>query len=171
MFGIDHFDVDPDLVWVAKGMASGMPMGAVVCRKALDFPYQGAHSNTYGGNLVAIAAADATLDAIEQDDLLANAQQTGEYLHQRLRELQESHDEIGDVRGLGLMQAIDLVKNRSTKEPAKKLQGDVVQGLFKRGILVLPCGASAIRFIPPLTIDEDSIDACIEVLRETLKAV
>jgi 4-aminobutyrate aminotransferase len=170
MFGVDHFDVEPDMIWVAKGIASGMPMGAIVARDELDFSYQGAHSNTYGGNLVAIAAADATLDVIEQDNLLENARKVGEHLQTRLEEVQADHEAIGDVRGVGLMQAIDLVKDRETREPAKKLQSDLVQGMFKRGVLVLPCGPSSVRFIPPLGIDRESVDAAVDVLRETFKA-
>jgi 4-aminobutyrate aminotransferase len=171
LFASDGFDVEPDIIGLAKGVASGVPMGAVVAREELDFPYKGAHSNTYGGNLVALAAAQATLDTLRDEDMLENASKTGGYLRTRLEEVQASHEAIGDVRGLGLMQAIDLVEDRQTRKPARQLASDVVQGMFKRGILVLPCGPSSIRFIPPLGIDRESVDAAIKVLEETLKAV
>ncbi|PSG96982.1 aspartate aminotransferase family protein [Thermoplasmatales archaeon SW_10_69_26] len=171
LFAADLFDVEPDLIWLAKGIASGLPMGAVVAREELDFPYKGAHSNTYGGNLVALSAAEATLDAIEDEDMLANTREVGDHMRERLEEIQAKHEPIGDVRGVGLMQAIDLVQDHETREPANQLQGKVVQGMFKRGVLVLPCGSSSIRFIPPLNVDRSSVDAAVEVLEETLKAV
>jgi 4-aminobutyrate aminotransferase len=171
LFACDHFDLEPDLVALAKGIASGVPMGACLARSELDFPYQGAHSNTYGGNLVALAAADATLDVIEDEDLLVHARTAGAHLEKRLHELAAEHEAVGDVRGRGLMLAIDLVKDPETREPAKHLQRDLVQAAFKRGLLVLPCGASAVRLIPPLTVDEETLDAAVEVLSETLKSL
>lgn len=171
LFAADHFDVEPDLLGLAKGIASGMPMGAIVARGELDFPYQGAHSNTYGGNLVALAAAEATLDVLERDKLLDNARTVGKHLRTRLEELAEEHPEIGDVRGVGLMQAIDLVEDPDTREPDGELKAALVQAAFKRGVLVLPCGPSSIRFIPPLGIDNESIDAGVEVVSESLKAL
>ncbi len=169
LFACEHFDLEPDLLALAKGIASGMPMGAIVAPGEMDFPYQGAHSNTYGGNLVALAAAEATMDVLENDGLLENARQAGDHLKDRLHELQERHEEIGDVRGRGLMLAVDLVKDPDTREPARELQSDVVQGMFKQGVLVLPCGASSIRLIPPLNIDTESLDEGVRVLSETLK--
>jgi 4-aminobutyrate aminotransferase len=171
MFASQAFDVEPDILGLAKGIASGMPMGAVVARADYDFPYKGAHSNTYGGNLVALSAAEATLDTIEEEDLLGNARDVGEHLGTRLEEVAEDHEAIGDVRGLGLMRAIDLVKDPESREPARKLASQIVQAMFKRGVLVLPCGPSSIRFIPPLGVDRASVDAAVEVLRESLKAV
>ncbi len=171
LFAVDHFNVRPDLMGLAKGIASGMPMGAVVARKAYDFPTSGAHSNTYGGNLVALAAATATLDVLEGEQLIDNAAKMGLYLRERLEELAETQSAIGDVRGLGLMLAIDLVEDPGTKQPAKQLRDDLVQACFQRGLLLLPCGPSAIRFIPPLGIDEESIEAAIRVLEASFKAV
>lgn len=171
LFASELFDVEPDIIALAKGIASGMPMGAVVARADFDFPYQGAHSNTYGGNLVALAAAEATLDTIHEEELTDKARETGAYLRQRLEELGEEHASIGDVRGVGLMQAIDVVEDPDTRRPDGERQSKIVQAMFKRGVLVLPCGPSSIRFIPPLGVDRDSVDAAVEVLEESLKAV
>lgn len=170
LFACQRFNVKPDLLCLAKGIASGMPMGAVVAREAFDFPTSGSHSNTYGGNLIAIAAANATLDVIESDGLIENAGKMGAYLREGLEELQNQHTFIGDVRGLGLMLAIDIVKDPSTKEPDPVLRDEIVQAAFKRGLLLLPCGPSAVRFIPPLGIDADTVDAAVEVLSASLKS-
>ena len=171
LFACEHTHVRPDLLCLAKGIASGVPMGAVVAREDFDFPNSGAHSNTYGGNLLACAAAHATLDALLEDGLVDNAAKVGPHLRQRLEELQQEATGIGDVRGLGLMQAIDLVQDETTKQGDPKRRDAVVQGAFKRGVLLLPCGPSSIRFIPPLGIDVESIDAAMEVMSATFKAL
>ncbi|MDX1611531.1 MAG: acetyl ornithine aminotransferase family protein [Candidatus Thermoplasmatota archaeon] len=170
MFACDHFNVKPDLICLAKGIASGMPMGAVVAREEYDFATSGSHSNTYGGNLVCLAAANATLDVLTEDGLVENAAKMGTYLREGLEDLQNQFPAIGDVRGMGLWQAIDLVKDPSTKEPDKKLRDHLVQDAYKRGLLVLPCGPSAIRLIPPLGIDTESIDAALDVLTASFKS-
>ena len=169
-FGIQHHGVEADIYAFAKGMASGMPMGAIVFRADLDWRVKGAHSNTYGGNLVASAAALATIEVIEEEDLVGASARMGEHLHKRLLELQERHEEIGDVRGLGLMQAAEFVKDRRTKERAVKLRDDVTVEAYKRGLIALPCGKNSLRFIPPLMIKEHQVDAAIEILDASMKA-
>lgn len=169
-FGIQHHGVEADIYAFAKGMASGMPMGAIVFRADLDWRVKGAHSNTYGGNLVASAAALATIEVIEEEDLVGASARTGEHLHKRLLELQERHEEIGDVRGLGLMQAAEFVKDRRTKERAVKLRDDVTVEAYKRGLIALPCGKNSLRFIPPLVIKEHQVDAAVEIIDASLKA-
>lgn len=170
MFAMEHYGVDADIISLAKAIANGVPMGAVVCRAELDFPESGRHSNTYGGNVLATAAALATLDVLQSERLVENAAKVGAHFEKRLRELQQRHDVIGDVRGLGLMLATDFVKDRRTKEPHGKLKDAVVEEAAKRGLILLPAGKSAVRYIPPLSITADEVDAGIEVLDASLKA-
>ena len=152
------------MVALAKGIASGMPMGAMVFRKELDWKVQGAHSNTYGGNPVACAAALATIDVIESEKLMENARKMGDYLHKRLLELQHKHVCIGDVRGIGLMQATEFVKDRKTREVATELRNNIEEIAWKNGLLLLGCGRTTIRYIPPLLVTRDQIDQAMEIL-------
>jgi 4-aminobutyrate aminotransferase len=169
MFGIEHFGVVPDIVCIAKGMGSGMPVGAAVFDAKLDFGVQGAHSNTYGGNLLACAAVGATLDVIESEHLLSRAHKLGEHLRKRLDEMKESNPIMGDNRGYGLMQATEFIKGDGTKTPAPEFSEFVVQESFKKGVVLLPCGKSGVRYIPPLTIEEENLDAGLDVLQEVIK--
>ncbi len=170
-FAIEHAGVEPDVMCLAKGMGSGVPIGAIVFRAELDFGVQGAHSNTYGGNLLASAATLATIDVIEKEGLVAKSAKLGKHLHKRLEELQEEHDEIGDVRGLGLMQATEFVKDRRTKEIHKTFRDDLTVEAYKRGLIMLPCGKSGMRYIPPLVITKQQLDAGIDILEASIKAV
>jgi 4-aminobutyrate aminotransferase len=169
-FAIEHHGVVPDIVTMAKALGGGLPMGAMIFRKDLDFTTQGSHSNTFGGNLVAVAAASATLDVIEKEHLLDNARVQGEYLLGRLRELAQQHAEIGDVRGLGLMTATEFVTDRRTKEPAIKFRDRVLEEAYHRGLILLPCGRSSIRYIPPLIVQREEIDEAIEVVDASIRA-
>lgn len=169
MFGIEHFGVVPDIICIAKGMGSGVPVGAVVFDAKLDFGVQGAHSNTYGGNLLACAAVGATLDVIENEHLMSRAHKLGDHLRKRLDEMKESNPIMGDNRGYGLMQATEFVKGDGTKTPAPEFSEFVVQESFKKGLILLPCGVSGVRFIPPLTIEEENLDAGLDVLQEVIK--
>ncbi len=168
MFASENFGFVPDLVTMAKGMGSGMPIGAVAARAEMDFGVQGAHSNTYGGNLVASAAAEATIDVIQEENLCDNAIVQGKLIMQRLTELQERFPKIGDVRGLGLMIAAEFVKDTETKEYAADLRNRIVEESYKRGLILLPCGRSAIRFIPPLVINEEEVTAAMDVFDEAV---
>ena len=170
MFGMEHFGVEADIISLAKAIANGVPMGAVVARAELDFSESGRHSNTYGGNVLATAAALATLDALQSEGIVENAAKVGAHMEKRLRELQQKHEVIGDVRGLGLMLATDFVKDRRTKEPHTKLKDAIVEEAAKRGLILLPAGKSAIRYIPPLTITTAEVDAGIEVLDASIRA-
>ena len=170
-FAIEHAGVEPDVMCLAKGMGSGVPIGAIVFRAELDFGVQGAHSNTYGGNLLASAATLATIDVIEKEGLVAKAAKLGKHMHKRLEELQERHDEIGDVRGLGLMQMTEFVKDRRTKEIHKTFRDALTVESYKRGLIMLPCGKSGMRYIPPLVITREQLDAGIDILEASIKAV
>ncbi|MEE9115868.1 MAG: aminotransferase class III-fold pyridoxal phosphate-dependent enzyme, partial [Thermoplasmata archaeon] len=169
MFGIEHFGIVPDIICIAKGMGSGVPVGAIVFDAKLDFGVQGAHSNTYGGNLLACAAVGATLDVIESENLLSRAQKLGDHLRKRLDEMKESNPIMGDNRGYGLMQATEFIKGDGSKTPAPEVAEFIVQESFKNGLVLLPCGVSMVRFIPPLTIEEENLDAGLDVLQEVIK--
>jgi 4-aminobutyrate aminotransferase len=171
MWGMEHHGVDPDIMCSAKALGSGVPIGATVFRKELDWSKKGAHSNTYGGNALACAAALATIDTIEEEGLVAEAMKKGEHLRKRLEEMKNDHELIGDVRGFGLMQVIELVKDRRTKEPACKERDAIEELCFKRGLVAIGCGKSGVRVIPPLTISVDLIDAGLEVLESAIRDI
>ena len=169
-FAIEHHGIVPDLITTAKALGGGVPIGAVIFRKDLDYTVQGAHSNTFGGNVVSVASALAVLDVIEREKLLENARVQGAHLLTRLRELQGKHEEIGDVRGLGLMTATEFVKGRSDKTPAVALRDRIIEESYRRGLLLLPCGKSSIRYIPALLVRAEEIDEGIEILDAAIKA-
>ena len=170
LFAMEHYDIRPDLIAVAKGIASGLPLGALIGKKdIMDLP-PGTHANTFGGNPISLAAASATLDRL-LNGLMDNASKVGEYLHKRLEELKEKYEIIGDVRGLGLMIGVELVKDRATKEPAKKELGKLLEYTFKNGLLLIGAGLSAVRFAPPLNISEEHVDEALEIFEEGIKKV
>lgn len=169
-FAGEHFGVVPDIITVAKGIASGMPLGAIVSRADLMQWKPGAHASTFGGNPVACAAALATIELLDSE-LMANAVAQGAHLQERLRGLQRQHSCIGDVRGLGLMVAMELVKDPVTKERDARLRDAVVQAAFERGLLLLGCGANCVRFSPALTITREEIDVAIAILGDVLGTV
>lgn len=170
MFASEHFGLEPDIMSLAKAIANGVPMGAVVARAELDFKESGRHSNTYGGNVLATTTALATLDVLQGEGLVENAATVGAHLKKRLTELQDDHSCIGDVRGLGLMLATEFVKDRRTKEPDTKVHNRIVDEAAKRGLILLPCGKNSVRYIPPLCITKEEVDAGVEVLDASIKA-
>jgi 4-aminobutyrate aminotransferase len=151
----------------AKAIASGIPMGAFVYRAPLDWGVSGAHSNTFGGNVLACAAANATLDALVEDGLVANAATVGGYLKGRLTDLQAKDERIGDVRGLGLMLAVEFVKG-PRKDPDPKTRNAIVEEAYKSGLILLPCGKSGIRFIPPLSITREEAGVGADLFGEAM---
>ena len=163
LWAIEHHDVVPDILCSAKSLGSGVPIGATVFPRHMDFE-PGVHSNTFGGNLLACASALATFEVMREDRLVENAARLGKHLNKRLTELQDRYEIIGDVRGLGLMQATELVKDRETKEHAVQERDRVIELCCKRGLILLPAGRSAIRYIPPLSVDRAFIDEGIEIL-------
>ncbi|MCR4428287.1 MAG: acetyl ornithine aminotransferase family protein [Caldiserica bacterium] len=168
MFAIQHFGVVPDVINLGKAMASGLPMGATVFNSELDFPVQGRHSNTFGGNPISAVAALATIEAIEEEKLLENTRRMGDLFKKGLMDLMADIEEVGDVRGLGLMLAIELVKDRETKTPARELRDKVIENCYKNGLLLLPCGTSAIRFTPAMVINREEVEKGLEILRESI---
>jgi 4-aminobutyrate aminotransferase len=167
LFACEHFGLEADMVVLAKGIASGMPLAAMIAGQDLLQWNSGGHGSTYGGNAVSCAAALATLDLL-QEGLVANAARVGTHLLGRLRELKAKHEGVGDVRGLGLMLAIDLVKDRNTRQPAKERVDPVLKAAFERGLLLLGCGESSIRLAPPLIVTEEEADMAVRILDEAL---
>lgn len=167
LFAVEHWDVEPDIICLAKGIASGMPLGAIIaCEDVMDWP-SGSHASTFGGNPVSCRAALATLDLLEEG-YTANAAQRGEQLRQGLVKLQRQHPEAGDVRGLGLMTAMDIVKDRETKTPDPERRDAIVQSAFRQGLLLLGCGESALRFCPPLCINAEQVETALRILGAVL---
>ena len=170
MFAAEHYGITADIVNIAKGIASGLPLG-ITCARAVVMSWPpGAHASTFGGNPVSCAAALATIKLL-REQYVQNAAVVGEYLLAGLRELQNKHPIIGDVRGKGLMIGVELVRDRQTKERAVEERGALVQAMFKRGVLVLGAGRNSIRFAPPLVLSKDQADAALRILDEALTDV
>jgi 4-aminobutyrate aminotransferase len=167
MFAIEHFGVEPDMVAVAKGVASGLPLGVTTARAdVMDWP-PGSHASTFGGNPVSCAAALATITLLK-DSLMRNAAEVGAFMLDRLKALQQKHAIIGDVRGRGLMIGIELVRDRVTKERATTERDAVVDACFHRGLLVLGAGKNAIRLSPPLVLTKDQATVAVGILDESI---
>jgi len=168
MFASQHWGVSPDIMTLAKGLASGLPIGLVVARRThMEKWKRGAHGNTFGGNPLCCAAALATLELVERE-YAANAAKVGEYFIGRLRELQQRFPCIGEVRGKGLMIGMELITDRASRAPAKKLSEAVLTRAFHHGLLLLSCGASTVRFIPPLMINRGHVDEALALLEPAL---
>ena len=168
MWAAQHFDVVPDIFAVAKGIASGMPLGATVARAGLMTWPPGAHASTFGGNPVACAAALTTI-ALLEEELVENAARMGAHLMDRLRDWPSRFPVVGDVRGLGLMIGIELVRDQATKEKAPELRDRVLDLAFRRGLLVLGAGDNTIRLCPPLVITRDQCDFAVDTLEACLR--
>ncbi len=161
-WAIEHFGIEPDIILTAKGIASGMPLGAMITKKSVMTWPKGSHGNTYGGNPIACAASRATIDLIEAD-FMRNAAEMGEYMLAALEEIRMRHPSIGDLRGKGLMIGVDFVKDQETHEPNPTVRDAVEQLGFKYGLLLLGCGKSTIRLAPPLCISKADIDEGLQI--------
>ena len=170
MFASEHFGLEPDVMALAKGIASGMPLGAMVARAELMNWPAGAHASTFGGNPVAVTASLATIELLEQE-LVDNAARVGAHLMDKLRDLPRRIPIVGDVRGLGLMIGIELVRDQVTKERAGELRDRVVQMCFERGLLVLGAGPNTIRLCPPMVINKDQADFAAQTIEECLRTL
>ncbi|NJE05460.1 acetyl ornithine aminotransferase family protein [Thermococcus sp. M36] len=166
-WAIEHFDVAPDTIQFGKAIGGGIPLAGVVHRADIAFDKPGRHASTFGGNPVAIAAGLEVVEIVKE--LLPHVQEVGDYLHKYLKELEEKYEVIGDARGLGLAQAVEIVKSKDTKEKNPKLRDAIVKEAVKRGLILLGCGDNSIRFIPPLTIQKEEIDVAMEIFEESLK--
>ncbi|MBI3209837.1 MAG: acetyl ornithine aminotransferase family protein [Candidatus Solibacter usitatus] len=169
MWASDHFDLTPDILTVAKGIASGMPLSVMMARAEIMQWKPGSHASTFGGNPVSVAAALATLELLEQE-LVENAAHTGGFMMRRLREWPRLFPCVGDVRGLGLMIGIEFVQDQATRRRWPELRDRIVQLAFERGVLILGAGQNSIRLSPPLTISRDQADFGMGVLEECIRA-
>lgn len=170
MFACEHFGVEPDVMAIAKGIASGMPLSATVAKARYMQWTPGAHASTFGGNPVSIAASMATIELLEEE-LVEHAALVGEHMKTRMIEWTRKHPIVGDVRGLGLMLGFELVNDQVTKEPAPQLRDRIEQMAFHRGLLVLGAGRNSIRLAPPLVISKDQADFAVSTLEEIISEV
>ncbi len=171
MFAAEHWGVQPDIVTSAKGLGSGRPIGAVIARKSIMEQWApGAHGNTYGGNPLCCAAAIATLELVKEQ-YMANAAEVGSYLQEKMIEMAAKFPMIGQVRGKGMMIGMEFVKEPATKEPATKFVAELIHEAYYNGLLLLPCGVSTIRFMPPLMLDKDLADEALEIMDKSIRAV
>ncbi|SRR5713226_1311974 len=168
MFACEHWGVEPDILCVAKGIASGLPLGAMIARSEISTWTPGTHGSTFGGNPVACAAALATL-ALLEDGLVRNAAEVGNDLKARLSELKTACPVISDVRGLGLMIGVELAKQDAARTPDAELRNQIVRRAFEKGLLILGCGESTIRFCPPLIVKKEEAQTAVEIFAATLK--
>ncbi|HXR77155.1 MAG TPA: acetyl ornithine aminotransferase family protein [Bryobacteraceae bacterium] len=170
MFASEHFGVAPDIVTIAKGIASGLPLAATVARADIMDWKPGAHASTFGGNPVAVEAALATIELLEED-LLSNATEIGAHILGRIQSWPQRFRYVGDVRGIGLMIGFELVKDQESKERAPELRNQLVHLAFERGLLILGCGQNSIRLCPPLVITKDQADFAIDTLEQCLDVI
>jgi 4-aminobutyrate aminotransferase len=166
-WAMEHFGVEPDIICIGKGIASGIPLGAITARKSKCTWGAGTHGNTFGGNPLACAAALATIDLI-REEFMENAAKVGAYTLDALQEIQVRHPSIGDVRGRGLMIGVEFVMDRETKEAAHDLRDRVEKLAFERGLITLGCGSSVIRIAPPLSISKHEMDDGLEIFEEAI---
>jgi 4-aminobutyrate aminotransferase len=170
-FAVEHTGVHPDIVCMAKGIASGMPLGITMSKAEIMDWVPGSHASTFGGNPVCIAAALATLDVIENERLLKNSQEVGDHMMQRMADWPKQHKIVGDVRGRGLMIGVEIVKDQKTLEYGNLERDRIVQQAFEHGVLFLGCGPSTIRIAPPLIVTKDEADVAVDVLQEAISSV
>ena len=172
-FGIEHWEVTPDIMTCAKGMANGAPIGATITTKELAASFQGLTISTFGGNPVTSVAAKATIEFIEEEKLLENADTVGSYFRGKLEELQQKYPVIGDVRGKGLMLALELVKDRQTKEPAPEATAQLLERTRDHGLLIGKGGlyGNVIRLSPMLNIGKADVDEAVRLLDKSFAEV
>jgi 4-aminobutyrate aminotransferase len=169
-WAIEHSGVEPDMVCIAKGIASGMPLGICMTKAEIMDWVPGSHASTFGGNPVSIAAALATMDIIETE-AMANAARVGGLMLERLKGWKQTHPLVGDVRGRGLMIGMELVKDKATREPATALRNRLEELAFERGLMVLGCGETTLRLCPPLILKEQEATVALDILEDALTVV
>ena len=168
MFATDHYGVEPDIMCLAKALGSGLPIGACVAKAEIMDWHKGAHASTFGGNPVCIASALKTIELLE-NGIIENAATVGEYLQNGLRELMNKYDVIGDVRGLGLMVGVEFVESKETMNAAPELRDRIEMACFERGLIILGCGTSTIRWSPPLILTKENVDVALEIFDEAVE--
>lgn len=171
MFASEHFGYSPEVMTLAKGIASGLPLGALIANtKIMNAWESGSHANTFGGNPIACEAALATIDLLK-NGLMKNAERMGNFILDRLRIMQKDHRLLGDVRGIGLMIGVELVRDRETKEMAVSERDAIVHGCFEKGLLLLGCGQNVIRFVPPLTLKRKEAKEGLSIFEAVLTKI
>jgi 4-aminobutyrate aminotransferase len=169
MFATDHYDIEPDIMCLAKGIGSGLPIGVCVARADIMDWHKGAHASTFGGNPVCIASALKTIELLE-NGLVENAAIVGEYLQTGLRKLQDKYECIGDVRGLGMMIGVEFVEDKASMKAAPELRDKIEMACFNRGLIILGCGISTIRWSPPLILSKENVDVALAIFDEAIAA-
>jgi 4-aminobutyrate aminotransferase len=168
---MENFNVTPDIIAMSKSIGGGVPLGATISsRKIMDWP-SGSHANTFGGNLLACSAGLATLKFMRNTKLGEKAKKTGKFMMKRLREMQEKYEIIGEIRGIGLMIGIELVKNRKTKKPAINERKVVLCKASEKGLILLPAGISSIRIAPPLILTREQAEKGLDILEDSIKEI
>ncbi len=170
-FAIEHWGVDPDIVCIAKAVASGLPLGATVARASIMDWEGGSHASTFGGNPLSCVASLAVIDVIKEEKLLENATNQGDYIMKWLENLKEECEIVGDVRGKGLMIGAEIVEDKETKKPGRDKAKEVMMRCWRRGVAVITCGTSTIRIVPPLNITRELVDAGLEIIEDVVKEV
>ncbi|MFB0501012.1 MAG: acetyl ornithine aminotransferase family protein [Candidatus Bathyarchaeia archaeon] len=170
-FAIEYWKVEPDIVCMAKGIASGLPLGAIVSRARLMDWEGGSHASTFGGNPLSCVASLAVIDAIKEEKLLENATKQGNYIMKRLEDFKDECEILGDVRGKGLMIGAEIVENKDTKKPAKEKATEIMMRSWKRGIAIITCGVSTLRVAPPIIITRELVDAALDIVEDVIKEV
>jgi 4-aminobutyrate aminotransferase len=170
-WAVEHTGVYPDIVCIAKGIASGMPLGVTLSKAEIMDWIPGSHASTFGGNPVCIAAALATLDVIEKEGLLRNSQEVGGHMMKRMSDWPNKYKIVGDVRGRGLMIGVEIVKDQATREYGASERDRIVEHAFERGVLFLGCGPSTVRIAPALIVTRDEADVALDVLEESIARV
>ena len=170
-FAIEHWEVEPDVICIAKALASGLPLGATVARANVMDWEGGSHASTFGGNPLSCVAAAAVIDVIKEQGLLENAARQGNYIMKRLRELEEESKIVGNVRGKGLMIGVEIVEDKDSKKPGSDLAKEIMMRSWRRGVAIITCGVSTLRIAPPLTITRELVDAAMEIVEDTIKEV
>jgi 4-aminobutyrate aminotransferase len=170
--GIEHFGIVPDIITLAKGIASGLPLSATVAKaEVMESWKPGQHASTFGANPIAVEAALATLDVIKSEQLVQNARRVGEKAKKRLLEMKEKYEIVGDVRGMGLFLGVEIVKDKKSKARGEQEARDVMDYCFRHGLLAIMAGRNTLRVIPPLNISEDVMDEGLDILEEGISAV
>ena len=170
MFALDHHpDVKADIVCMAKGLGSGMPIGACTARAEIMDWHKGAHASTFGGNPVALTSALKTIELLE-GGLVENSRNVGAYLEEGLKKLKERHDCIGDVRGLGMMLGVEFVTDKQSLKPAPELRDKIEYACYERGLIILGCGTNTIRWSPPLILTKENVDVALEIFDDAIAA-
>jgi 4-aminobutyrate aminotransferase len=170
-FAVEHTGVEPDMVCIAKGIASGMPLGITMTRSEIMDWVPGSHASTFGGNPVCVAAALATLDVIEKEHLLDRSTEVGAHIMKRMADWPAKLKLVGDVRGRGLMIGVDIVKDKETKEYGAAERDQIIEQAFEHGVLFLGCGPSSIRLCPPMVVTKAEADVAVDVLEKCIRSV